>query len=98
MFKVSLHDAKPLSWWYEQFRLERIDMKPTYQRRSSLWSQWKKAHLIDSILNGFDVPKFYLADFTKSRSALNRARKPYAIIDGKQRFESIFSFFAGDLP
>jgi hypothetical protein len=98
MLKVTLHESRPLSWWYEQFRHDKLDMKPRYQRRSDLWNPWKKSHLIDSILNGFDVPKFYVADFTKSRSGLNRAHKPYAIIDGKQRFEAIFEFLAGDLP
>jgi len=72
-------------------------MTPTYQRRSDLWSNWKRAHLIDSVLNDFDIPKFYFADFTGSRSSLNKKRKPYAIIDGKQRFETIFAFFSGKL-
>jgi hypothetical protein len=72
-------------------------MKPEYQRRSEVWSRWKRAHLIDSILNDFDVPKFYVADFTTSKSGLNKNKKPYAIIDGKQRFETIFAFFAGEL-
>ena len=72
-------------------------MAPTYQRRSDLWSNWKRAHLIDSVLNDFDIPKFYVADFTGSRSRLNKRRKPYAIIDGKQRLETIFDFFAGKL-
>jgi hypothetical protein len=97
MFKVKQHERKPLSWWYLQFRNNRLDMTPTYQRRSNLWSPWKRAHLIDSVLNEFDVPKFYVADFTSLRSDLNEAKKPYAIVDGKQRFEAIFSFFAGDL-
>jgi hypothetical protein len=72
-------------------------MKPAYQRRGRLWSQTDKAYLIDSILNGFDVPKLYLADFTWGDSKLNKKRLPYAIIDGKQRFEAIFDFYDGIL-
>ena len=56
-----------------------------------------KAYLIDTILNGFDIPKIYLADFTWRDSPLNRKRLPYAIIDGKQRFEAIFDFFKGEV-
>ncbi len=48
-------------------------------------------------MNGFDVPKFYVADFTYADSKLNKKKLPYAIIDGKQRFEAIFDFFDGKI-
>ena len=67
-------------------------MSPTYQRAGRLWSVTDKALLIDTVLNDFDIPKFYLADFTFGRSQLNEKRLPYAIIDGKQRFEALFGF------
>lgn len=72
-------------------------MSPPYQRRGRLWSNTDKAYLVDSILNGFDVPKLYVADFTYIDSELNRRHLPYAIIDGKQRFEAIFDFFSGKI-
>lgn len=90
-FKVSGFEPKPLSWW--KSRRLKIDMDPPYQRRGHLWSSADKAYLIDSIINGFDVPKLYVADFTYADSKLNKKRLPYAIIDGKQRFEAIFDFF-----
>ncbi|MGY4310784.1 DUF262 domain-containing protein [Bradyrhizobium sp. JR3.5] len=90
---VKIHEPKTLVWW--RARKNKIDMEPTYQRRGRLWSPTDKAYLIDSILNGFDVPKFYLADFTYADSTLNKKKLPYAIIDGKQRFEAIFDFFEG---
>lgn len=92
-FKVDVMQAHTLSWW--RSRRDKIDMDPPYQRRGRLWSQTDKAYLIDSILNGYDVPKFYIADFSWSGSALNRKKLPYAIIDGKQRFEAIFDFYDG---
>ncbi|MDE0434900.1 MAG: DUF262 domain-containing protein [Bryobacterales bacterium] len=72
-------------------------MNPSYQRRGRLWSSADKAYLVDSILNEFDVPKFYLADFTWGNSELNENQLPYAIIDGKQRFEAIFDFYDGKI-
>src|SRR5713101_3536196 len=93
--KVTSFEAKTLSWW--RTRRLRIDMDPPYQRRGRLWSATDKAYLIDSILNGFDVPKLYVADFTFGDSALNTKKLPYAIIDGKQRFEAIFDFFDGNI-
>ena len=72
-------------------------MYPKYQRQGRLWSTSDKAFLIDSILNGFDIPKLYVADFNYGNSPLNQSQLPYAIIDGKQRLEAIFDFFSGDL-
>jgi hypothetical protein len=95
IFKVSQGEIKTLSWW--RARRDQIDMAPPYQRRGRLWSSTDKAYLIDSILNGFDVPKLYVADFTWGDSPLNKRRLAYAIIDGKQRFEALFDFYDGKL-
>lgn len=72
-------------------------MSPPYQRHGRLWSTTDKAFLIDSIINEYDVPKIYIADFTFGHTTLNTRGLPYAIIDGKQRFEAIFDFFDGNL-
>ena len=77
--EVEQMEAHTLTWWRN--RQGKIDMEPTYQRRGRLWSPADKAYLIDSILNGFDVPKVYMADFTWGDSPLNRQKMPYAIID-----------------
>ncbi|WP_213954363.1 DUF262 domain-containing protein [Variovorax sp. dw_954] len=78
---------------------KRIDMSPTYQRRADIWSKWKKSHLIDSIINDFDIPKFYIANFSVGvAQGLNQKKSAYAIIDGKQRMGAIFEFFADQLP
>src|SRR4051794_37446650 len=90
-FKVGQMEAHTLTWWRN--RVAKIDMDPPYQRRGRLWSDADKAYLIDSILNGFDVPKVYIADFTWGDSPLNAEKLPYAIIDGKQRLEAVFDFF-----
>lgn len=84
-----------LNWWHEQ--REKIDTNPSYQRRPNLWNTKKQAFLIDSILNDYDMPKIYLADFTSVITPLNQKKKPYAVIDGKQRLQAIFKFFDGNL-
>ncbi len=94
-FKITQFDARTLSWW--RTRRSKIDMDPPYQRRGRLWSDTDKAYLIDSILNGYDIPKLYMADFTWGDSKLNKKKLPYAIIDGKQRLEAIFDFFDGKI-
>ena len=91
MFSVRPFEARTLSWWSDERK--NLDLSPSYQRRGRVWSNQDKAFLIDSILNGYDIPKIYIADFTYVSSALNTARKSYAVIDGRQRFESFFDFF-----
>jgi hypothetical protein len=94
-FRITQFDARTLSWWRN--RRAKIDMEPPYQRRGRLWSETDKAYLIDSILNGYDVPKLYMADFAWGNSKLNQKKLPYAIIDGKQRLEAIFDFVDGKI-
>lgn len=95
MFTIRSFESRTISWWYDQ--KDDIDFNPSYQRKGRLWSKEDKSYLIDSILNGFDMPKIYLADFTFFNSELNENRRPYAVVDGKQRFEAMFDFFDGYL-
>jgi hypothetical protein len=90
MFVVRPFQATTLAWWHGE--RDDLDLSPPYQRSSGVWSNTDKAFLIDSIINGYDIPKFYVADFTYVSSALNLKGKPYAVIDGRQRFEAIFDF------
>ena len=95
LFEKVLFDRNELRWLYEN--RDQIDESPVYQRRGKVWSEKDKAFLIDSILNDYDVPKMYLADFTSVRNPLNQKRKRYAVIDGKQRLEAVTEFFDGKL-
>lgn len=94
-FTIAPMPARTLSWWRTQ--RGKIDMDPPFQRRGRLWSDADKAYLVDSILNGYDIPKLYMADFTWGRSPLNQKKLTYAIIDGKQRLEAIFDFYDGKI-
>jgi hypothetical protein len=98
MFSVKQHTPRSLAWWHQQHLTDKLDMDPPYQRRADIWTRWKRAHLIDSIINDYDIPKFYVGDFVRSRSAINEKNRPYAVIDGKQRFAAIFSFLDNELP
>ncbi len=95
MFQVRTFEARTLSWWFDE--RDNIDMNPPFQRSGGVWSPKDRGYLIDSILNGYDIPKFYIADFSYFKSSLNVTNKIYAVIDGKQRFGAIFEFFSGKL-
>ncbi|MFS2114814.1 DUF262 domain-containing protein [Herbaspirillum frisingense] len=98
MFKVSLRPPQSLKSWYEEYLSNRMDMDPPYQRKAAIWSTWKRAHLIDSILNDFDIPKFYVAlSIGSLKTPTNRSQKEFAVIDGKQRFQAIFDFFNNEI-
>lgn len=95
MLKVIAHSQESLLWWHEQ--RPNIDMKPKYQRESGLWSVHKQAFLIDSIINDYDIPKLYVADFRSLDTSLNAKKLPYAVIDGKQRLNAFNEFFDNHL-
>ena len=75
---------------------DRIQLDPEYQRLSEIWTMDKRQLLIDTILNDFDVPKLYLHKFRKPLTKSGRTFD-YAIIDGKQRLDTIWSFIDGKI-
>ena len=79
--------AKALAW------RSAIDDDPAYQREGSVWSLDKQQLFINSLLNGFDVPKIYLHD---RRGAV--PTKVYTVVDGKQRLNAIWRFLGDGFP
>ncbi|MCE9641039.1 MAG: DUF262 domain-containing protein [Betaproteobacteria bacterium] len=75
---------------------DRIDLKPVYQRQGEIWSLEKRQLLIDSLINRYDIPKLYFHKL--DREVAKKSKKDYAVIDGRQRLEAIFSFIDGDFP
>ncbi len=73
---------------------DEIIVDPEYQRNGGVWTIEKKQLLIDSILNKYDIPKIYFHQFDRKERA--KINKLYAIIDGKQRLETIWGFIDGE--
>jgi hypothetical protein len=73
---------------------DEIQIDPPYQRMSDIWPEERRQLLVDSILNEFDIPKIYFHEFPKPRKIKGHIYS-YAIIDGKQRLESIWGFIGG---
>ncbi len=70
---------------------------PPYQRAADIWPLWKKQLLIDSILNGFDIPKLYFHELYPPMAQGDKLYR-YAIIDGKQRLDAIWGFIENEFP
>lgn len=75
---------------------ESIVTNPPYQRNGDVWSLEKKQLLIDSIINRYDIPKLYFHQY--ARDEARRTGKTYAVIDGRQRLETIIKFIEGNFP
>src|SRR5207249_3328694 len=61
---------------------------PDWQR-GEVWDKAKKQRLVDSILRGWKLPKFYFVAVSD---------EDYLVEDGQQRLAAIFDFFSNELP
>lgn len=86
----NLRDRDSSVWGFYRMRAY-IKMDPDYQRQSDIWTREKNRLLVDTIINGFDVPKLYVHKLDNQESGYE-----YAMIDGKQRAEAIFKFIENE--
>jgi hypothetical protein len=93
-FRITRISEPDNSAWRLYRTRKTIQTDPEYQRASDIWTEEKKQLLIDTILNGFDVPKLYFHRFLLPL-AIDDQQYEYAIIDGKQRLEAIWEFIDG---
>lgn len=61
---------------------------PEWQR-GEVWDIPRKQQLIDSILRGWKLPKFYFLSLDGDN---------FEVVDGQQRLTAIYDFFANELP
>jgi Protein of unknown function DUF262 len=60
---------------------------PEWQR-GEVWNTERKQELVDSILRGWKLPKFYFVKWDDDE---------YEVVDGQQRLTAIYEFFANEL-
>jgi hypothetical protein len=76
---------------------DEISLNPDYQRQADIWPLSKKQLLIDTLINGYDLPKIYLHEFQPPKQ-VNGDIIRYAVVDGKQRMQAIWEFIEGKFP
>jgi len=91
MTEFDIHEMRNSSVLYLYSIRDQIQIDPSYQRTGGIWSLEKRQLLIDSLINGFDLPKFYFHDL----AGVKKTKHKYAIIDGRQRLETIWGFING---
>lgn len=76
-----------LPWEIQEFIQEaaNFNLNPKYQRLP-VWKGTRKPLLIDSILRGYDLPKFYV-------TVLSQNPNGYEVTDGQQRLRTIMEFY-----
>jgi len=75
----------------EQYTLGNIDLQPKKYQRKLVWPYKSKVYLIDSILQGLPIPKFFLQIKVDSTTG----KTIYDMVDGQQRMSTIFEFIRG---
>lgn len=70
---------------------KRIDPTPDYQRPPA-WTRKQKQLLMDTILRGYDIPKFYWRQVNRDDGV------QYEVIDGQQRLRAIWEFSEDEYP
>lgn len=74
-----------------------VDTDVTFGSDSFPWSEDDQSLLIDTILNGMQMPTIYLRTLTESKKNPRGLSYQYSIIDGKQRIDAILKFANNEL-
>jgi hypothetical protein len=75
--------------YLEQIRLKQITINHDYQRTDKVWPTSAKSNLIDTILNGYPIPKLIFSQTTD----LDTLKTRKEVVDGQQRTAAVSEFF-----
>lgn len=75
-----------ISWFWDLYNRELLDLNPPYQRRS-VWNQDYKDFFIDTVLNDYPAPAIFIYQEITPEGV-----SKVSIVDGKQRLSTLFEF------
>ena len=84
--KNAITDKVTISSLLYQNNNDQLNLNPSYQRNSQIWTDVAKVQLIQSIFGGIKLPPIIFS------LDLNDDNNVKTVIDGKQRLSTIFSF------
>jgi len=79
--------TQQITWFLDAYRNNQLDLTPPYQRKS-VWSTNDKKYFLDTIFKNYPAPPIFI-----HRTVNDQGYTTYHIVDGKQRLETILSFF-----
>lgn len=79
-------NVQSISWFYDLYKRDLLDLNPPYQRKS-VWNQKYKDYFIDTILLSYPCPPIFLYEEIDKNGIAQ-----YHVVDGKQRLTAIFEF------
>ena len=77
--------TQDISWFLDLAANGQLELDPPYQRRS-VWSAKDRRYFLDTIFRGYPSPAIFL------HKQVTQGKTSYAVVDGKQRLETILSF------
>lgn len=78
--------SQDVSWFLDLYNQEKLDLNPSYQRKS-VWNDKDKEFYIDTVINNYPCPAVFLY-----KDIDNNGSTTYRVIDGKQRLTAIIEF------
>lgn len=79
--------TQQITWFLDLYRNNQLDLTPPYQRKS-VWSPKDKKFFLDTIFRNYPAPPIFI-----HRTVNDQGYTTYHVVDGKQRLETILSFF-----
>ena len=83
--------SQDISWFLDLRRHDQLDLDPPYQRRS-VWTPKDRRFFLDTVFQGYPCPPIFL-----HKVAGTDDKTTYAVVDGKQRLQTIFKFVDGEI-
>lgn len=84
--------TQDITWFLDINGLGRLDLEPSYQRRS-VWTRRDRQFFLDTIFNNYPSPAVFL-----HKDLDDFANATYHVVDGKQRLETILMFVENKIP
>ena len=83
--------SQDVSWFIDLRRHGQVELNPPYQRRS-VWNLKDRRFFLDTVFRGYPCPPVFL------HKTLDEDQKTvYAVVDGKQRLQTLFMFADGEI-
>lgn len=79
--------TQQITWFLDLYRNNQLDLEPPYQRKS-VWSPKDRKFFLDTIFRNYPAPPIFI-----HRTVNDHGYTKYHVVDGKQRLETILSFF-----